>query len=495
MLASLSISPLTIYHPHNGEILWHLDKLSLSPGWTGIVGRNGSGKTTFFHHLTNQDSSKDFGLPNKIRIEYLSQNLDFLPDSLIDFLDSPNDIYGKWKSIFGINWETFTQWDHLSFGQKRRIQVLFAMRNQPDLLLMDEPSNHLDSVSQNSIIELMKEYSGIGIIISHNRKLLNSLCSSIVFIEQNQSLQISGNYESALLEKQRIEKETLHNYKSIQKENTRLAMEFQRRKQEASLADLKRSKRGLDKNDHGTRGRIDLARVTGKDGKAGRLQNQMKANFERNKNELSLLRNNLPKKENLGIQWNGSTSHRKLFYYREAGIWDFGFLNLSLPLMQIVPNSRIHIKAENGKGKTTILKAIYQELKSNLEENEIYYLPQEISLDGKREIKKSILSLANMDKAKIFQIIHQLDSNSESLLILDSPSEGEWKKLHLAFGILQSPVILLLDEPTNHLDLPSIECLEQILANWNSAMVVISHDKAFIERIGIDEFFRLDNKA
>jgi len=92
-------------------------------------------------------------------------------------------------------------------------------------------------------------------------------------------------------------------------------------------------------------------------------------------------------------------------------------------------------------------------LKSNLEENEIYYLPQEISLDGKREIKKSILSLANMDKAKIFQIIHQLGSNSESLLILDFPSEGEWKKLHLALGIVQSPVILLLDEPTNHLDL------------------------------------------
>ena len=119
-------------------------------------------------------------------------------------------------------------------------------------------------------------------------------------------------------------------------------------------------------------------------------------------------------------------------------------------------------------------------------EGEYLYIPQEISQERSKKIFNDINELPREVKGEIYTIIQRLSSDPKKLQDSYAPSPGELRKLMIAQGLLQNPSLIILDEPTNHMDLDSILLLESALQEYNGAMIIISHDKLFVDAIVSD---------
>ena len=146
------------------------------------------------------------------------------------------------------NW--IERWDSLSHGERKKIQIAIALWQQPDLLLIDEPTNHIDSRTKDVVMHALKSYRGIGLIVSHDRELLDTLCYQCIFIEPPSAITrpggITGAMQSADNEGKYIRKQ-LETKKKVFK---KLKTEEKRRQDIAQQSDKKRSKKGISKKDH-----------------------------------------------------------------------------------------------------------------------------------------------------------------------------------------------------------------------------------------------------
>jgi len=147
----------------------------------------------------------------------------------------------------------------------------------------------------------------------------------------------------------------------------------------------------------------------------------------------------------------------------------------------IAPTDKIALTGENGSGKSTLIRFIFKYI--NAEPENITYIPQEISIDETKRLMDEIRTLRNEQLGKLMIIASRLGSDAKRLLVTDVPSPGESRKLLLGLGITKSPHIIIMDEPTNHMDLVSIECLEDALKNVSCALLLVSHDKRFLEAL------------
>lgn len=229
--------------------------------------------------------------------------------------------------------------------------------------------------------------------------------------------------------------------------------------------------------DSSTKTKIDMARFTGKDKNDGQLVAKLKAK------ESKLLDNSIKTEKTYkeGITLN-ATRNRNIFplLIKRGKLELSSEKSLSYPSLAINENDKIAITGDNGSGKSSFLNYILSTM--DLKEESLY-IPQEIGeLEGKK-IFEDINELPNEIKGEIYTIIRRLSSDPVKLQESISPSPGELRKLMIAQGLLQNPALIILDEPTNHMDLDSIISLEDALKEYNGAMLIISHDKSFLEAI------------
>jgi ATPase subunit of ABC transporter with duplicated ATPase domains len=154
-----------------------------------------------------------------------------------------------------------------------------------------------------------------------------------------------------------------------------------------------------------------------------------------------------------------------------------------VPHLTIGRNDRIAVVGPNGAGKTTLLNALMARLK--IERDRVLYLPQELS---RSEAAREIRELKRLDPASrglVLSAVARLGSVPDRLLDGEMPSPGELRKLAIARGAHSGAHLLVLDEPTNHLDLPATEALEAALTAYPGALLLVSHDSRFIERLAI----------
>lgn len=171
--------------------------------------------------------------------------------------------------------------DTLSCGQQKRLQVACALWQRPDLLVMDEPTNHVDVPTREAVTAALARFKGVGLLISHDRALLDALCSQCLFMAAGQVTARPGGYSQGRGQEQ-LERETaVRRRDQAKRERKRLAGEAQRRREEASRAAGMRSCRNLDPKDHGGKARVKLAVYTGKDGVAGKLSSRMENRLSR----------------------------------------------------------------------------------------------------------------------------------------------------------------------------------------------------------------------
>ena len=192
------------------------------------------------------------------------------------------------KLQIGDDW--VNRWPTLSHGERKRAQIAVALWQQPDVLLLDEPTNHIDLAARELLMEALASFCGMGLLVSHDRDMLDLLCRQCIFLDPPQAIIRQGNYTKAAAEVKR-EESSLHSQRHVLQQNLeRLKDESKRRSIKAARADEKKSKRHLARGDSDGRAKIDLARVSGQDGQAGRLAMQLKGRMRRVQEQISDLK-------------------------------------------------------------------------------------------------------------------------------------------------------------------------------------------------------------
>ena len=286
-------------------------------------------------------------------------------------------------------------------------------------------------------------------------------------------------------EREKEAETALQQRRSAQRKLGRISGEVDQRRRAAAGADRKRSKRGLAPKDHDARDRIGRARVSGQDGKAGRLTRQLDGRLQQARRELDEAQ--VRKDHRLGIWLPGERSRRNLLFRLPAGEIPLGPERvLRHDELVLRPDERVGLVGPNGAGKSTLLAAVLAHLE--LPDERLVYVPQEISLDESRSHLERLRALPPDQRGVALTVVSRLGTRPARLLETSAPSPGEVRKLLIALGLAQRPHLVVLDEPTNHLDLPAIECLEAALAESPCGLLLVSHDRVFLRRLGCREW-------
>lgn len=481
MATFCSVSNLCFTYPQQSAPLFRGLSFSLPAGWTGIVGANGSGKSTLARLLVGELAPEEGAVKAPAGCHYCPQECEDRPESLSELLASPD-----WRGIravrlLGIEQDWPDRWAALSFGERKRAQLALALSLDPGLLVLDEPTNHLDGEAARWLRSALSDYRGIGILISHDRDLLDSLCERCLFIDDHRVALRPGGVSAGLREAERERESARRERELARDELGRLRREAHARRALADSADSRLSGRRLSPKDRDGRGKLKLARLTGKDAVGGRLLRQMERRIEAAEARLSQAR--APSEPSLGITFDVREARRNLLFRLRAGeIALGGTRTLEIPEVAMSPGDRIALVGPNGAGKSTLVRAIVAAVGDAAPVRPLY-LPQELSRERCDELARRLDALDSKGRGEVLSAVKRLGSDPERLLESARPSPGEARKLFLALALSEGTELILLDEPTNHMDLPSILCVEEALAACSASLLFVTHDLRFAERL------------
>lgn len=473
---------------------------TLPAGWTGFVGDNGSGKTTLARVVCGL-LQPDVGVVSpSLFSTYCAQSTEEPPGNLEDFAVAYDRAAIKLRNELSIGDDWPWRYDTLSCGQQKRLQVACALWSAPDVLVVDEPTNHVDASTRHALFTALSKFKGIGVLISHDRVLLDALCSQCLFIANGTATMRPGGYSQASSQVALERSSAIHAREIAQKEKARTEREAQRRREEASRVQARRSGKGIAKNDSDARAKKRHYIVSGQDGKAGKLSARMQDRLE--KAEDNVADSKVEKRYDAHVWLDVEPSKRKVLFRMEPGRIAVGKSLLSLPALFIGNTDHIGLVGDNGSGKTTLVKKIIASISADTSsidtslidtsfmdatfantgraDTRVLYIPQEPDMLQKEKTLKKTRELSSAQRGQVLSIVAQLNSDPDCILEGDIVSPGEMRKLMLALGILESPELLVMDEPTNYLDLGSTEALERLLSVYPGALLLVSHDASLV---------------
>jgi ATPase subunit of ABC transporter with duplicated ATPase domains len=449
-------------------------------GWSGIVGVNGAGKTTLLRLATAELDPQQGQILYSGQTAYCPQRTDDPPKNATTFLGDTDGEARRLRGLLAIEVDWEERWDNLSHGERKRLQIGTALWSRSEVLALDEPTNHIDAYVRDLLASALKTFRGVGLLVSHDRELLDTLCRQCVFVDPPNAVVRTGNYSEATRQLQREEEHRRKERRKAKSVCARLRHAVVKRREDAARSNQRRSKRGLALGDHDARAKKDLSRVTGKDGQTGRRLAQLSGRFSQAEKRLEETR--VKKTYQLGIWVPGERSRRNYLLRLPEDKLRLGRdKQLTFPELIVQPADRVALTGPNGSGKSTLIRHIVSRV--NVDFDNLVYLSQEIDLAASRQIIDNVRSLPKDRLARAMTVVSRLNSRPERLLESDSPSPGEIRKLLLALGIATGPHLIIMDEPTNHLDLPSIECLEQALSDCPCALLLASHDRRFLDNL------------
>ena len=468
-------------------------------GWTGFVGDNGSGKTTLARVVCGLLQPDAGVVSPSLFSTYCAQSTEEPPGNLEDFAVAYDRAAIKLRNELSIGDEWPWRFDTLSCGQQKRLQVACALWSAPDVLVVDEPTNHVDASTRHALFTALSKFKGIGVLISHDRELLDALCSQCLFIANGTVIMRPGGYSQASSQVALERSSAIHAREIAQKEKARTEREAQRRREEASRVQARRSGKGIAKNDSDARAKKRHYIVSGQDGKAGKLSARMQDRLEKAEDDVA--DSKVEKRYDAHVWLDVEPSKRKVLFRMEPGCISVGESLLSLPALFIGNTDHIGLVGDNGSGKTTLVKKIiasisadsssidtslidtsFMDATANTDraDTRVLYIPQEPDVLQKEKTLKKMRELSSAQRGQVLSIVAQLNSDPDCILEGDTVSPGEMRKLMLALGILESPELLVMDEPTNYLDLGSTEALERLLSVYPGALLLVSHDASLV---------------
>ncbi|MDO4600995.1 MAG: ABC-F family ATP-binding cassette domain-containing protein [Eubacteriales bacterium] len=443
----------------------------------GIIGINGTGKTTILKIIAGLEEPDEGQVitQNGLRITYLPQNPEFPPNTTI--LDYVAD--GKWQK----DWATASEAanilnklgiadheekiEHLSGGQKKRVALARILVNPADVLILDEPTNHIDNEMAAWLEDYLQKFKGALIMVTHDRYFLDRVTNKILEISHGKLYSYEANYSKFLELK-------------AQREEMELAGE--RKRQSVLRMELEWAKRGC--RARSTKQRARLERLEALKNGAAPVKDQ--------RVELDSVETRMGKKT---IELH----HVSKSFGEKKVIDDFTYI--------ILRNQRLGIIGPNGCGKSTLMKMIAGILKPDAGEIEwgdtikIGYFAQEVPdmdrnlrvIDYIREVAEYIPTKDGKISASMMLERFLFDSAMQYTPV-EKLSGGEKRRLYLLKVLMEAPNVLLLDEPSNDIDIPTLTILEDYLDSFSGIVVAVSHDRYFLDNMS-DRIFAFEGEG
>ncbi len=457
----------------------------------GIIGDNGQGKTTLVKIIVGQLQPDAGAVKTSDIIGYLPQSADINFEQLVYSLENAGfaSNFYKFANILRIKKNIFTEnnFETLSGGEKTKIALAFAFASNPSVIVLDEPTNHIDASARNDVIEAIKSFDGTVITVSHDIEFLNAVVTKIIKVKDGKIKEYYGNYDDYAVQN---ENEKLNNQREYDAQNKRiekLKSDIARYKQWAQSADRDIRKQGGNSSD----AKLMIVREQAKRG-ATKLSNAVKRKESALEKELE---NRVQRPEDdivIKYRLTKEDLESKTAFSMQNVSKSFGENVLFSDVNLVVKSgTKVALIGDNGCGKTTFIKLLTGEeqatsgivrttpsLKIGLMSQDVYDLPGEMTIfemaqDYDKFYKPIFLSnLVNMNIDK-----SRFDTKIKNL------SSGEQMRIKLSELILSDANMLILDEPTNHLDIANKEFLKKVLAGYQGTMIIVSHDKHFLNGI------------
>jgi ATPase subunit of ABC transporter with duplicated ATPase domains len=480
-MSSLFVHRVSFAHSDAVPLFSELE-LRLGSGWTGVVGANGSGKTTLLRLLAGELRPDEGHIrlePASALVVTCEQEVE-QPSAAIEML--AHDEGGNALELMGrlgLSRGDLARWPTLSPGERKRWQIAAALSREPDVLLLDEPTNHLDRAARRMLSAALARFDGIGVIVSHDRQLMNELTRHTLRVVGGSVRAWRGAYDQAregwLAHERALEDEVERRRDAERKLDRRLA--DARRDLEATQARRSSRKRMKGKHDGDGRSSAAKVRVENADKSLGRRVTLLRREHER-AGEKPAVHHRRELGSALFVGYQRAPSPW-LFRLEHACVEAGGRRLLEDVSLALGRESRIRLEGVNGSGKTTLLRTLIDEGGVGDAAHRVLYVPQEIDRERGRKLLAEVRCLAPEVKGRVLSLVAALGVDPEHLLASDSPSPGESRKLMIALGLGRHLWALVLDEPTNHMDLPSLERLEQALEAYPGALLLVSHDPTF----------------
>ncbi|MFZ1249715.1 MAG: ATP-binding cassette domain-containing protein [Candidatus Saccharimonadales bacterium] len=529
------------------KVLYDNLRFDIQPGEKlGIIGRNGTGKSTLLHMITGEDTDfqgeiatkrgtviiasrqEHHGHEDKSVLEYIqgdlpefarlhhiissypahmgddTAKLQRYSDALERFTQlgyfQVEDELGQALEAYQLSADKLSSpMSELSGGQKRMVELIKVQRSKGDVALIDEPTNHMDYVAKQAFITWLGAAREAVVVITHDRDVLAEV-DRIIEIRNGRAYIFRGNYEHYLRVNRGQITSQVNEYDLIQRRIQNLTADvirFRRLKEKSrDPGTIKRFKSQEEK------AATELEKLSGAEkpsfwidrDNAEQLDPKMTAAYQKYK----------ARNIRLDTRTAATRSSRMLVQAHELS------LGYELPLFDgisftVREGERLRLHGRNGAGKTTLMNAIMarventsltstlfagtlgaeKDLSLGLYEQEITaeYLPM--------TLQQAILTAYQerdlpVNEQKVQQLLGEylFDPITDGAMLVGNLSGGQKARLQLIRMLAGQPSILLLDEPTNHLDLPSIEELEDALANYHGAVIYISHDSFFARHVG-----------
>ena len=432
----------------------------------GIVGQNGAGKTTMLNILMKKiepDEGQSFLTES---YSYISQT-----DEEIGQGEA-----GKVKKLLAApqKYEEF-----LSGGEKVKLKISKALSENRRLIIADEPTSNLDGKSTEILEEMLKNYNGSLLLVSHDREFLDSLCNNILEIEDGKIKMYKGNYSTYLRLKEEERRRKEFEYDEYLNEKKRLENAVMGKAQqrdkirrtpkrmgnsEARLHKMggQRAKKNLDNNIKALKTRIEHLEVKEKPKNVNQLKINIQAGME-------IISKNLIEVTNLNLSVKDK-------------------LLLTNANFKIKRGRKIGIIGDNGSGKTTLLKEILKGENENIKiANRVsmgYFDQSQKILKNEKSILDNVTENSSFDQSFIRINLDNFGFKGDEVYKLVSTlSGGEKVKIALCKMLLSDNNLLILDEPTNYLDIKAVEALEKSLINTEKTIIIVCHDRKFIENV------------
>ncbi|HPA82868.1 MAG TPA: ATP-binding cassette domain-containing protein [Thermoanaerobaculales bacterium] len=460
--------------------------LTLDGGFYGLVGANGAGKTTLLSVLAGEREPSDGTVtlaPRNALVAYCRQVVDRRDDD-VDALAARDDgLAAELRGRLALDPIELERWETLSPGERKRWQVAAALAREPDVLLLDEPTNHLDVDARKRLLDALRRFSGLGVIVSHDRAVLDALTTGTLRIHQRKVTLWPGRFSDAKLlwEQARSEQQAALDAARDRVRAAKDQLDAARRTQAAASKSISTGRRMKDKNDSDARGIHASTKASWAASKAGRVTASARTQLERAQKEVPVLERDATLGGRIFATYQRAHSP-VLFHVSNAAIRRGEHVVLRDVRVTIGREDRVRLEGPNGAGKTTLLEAL---VASHAHPERVLYLQQELEEDAKAAALDRLRGVDSEQRGRVLSIFAALGSEPDRVLRAEAKhlSPGEARKLVLAEALSKQVWALVLDEPTNHMDLPSVERLEAALAEYPGAIVLVTHDDTFAANV------------